>query len=245
CRCIGDPSPATIIGMTARRHATAAGVLYLITHVTSITALILYGPVLNNTDYIVSGGADGQIQLGALLEGILAICVIGTSVALFPIVRRQNESMALGVVGLRILEAGAIVAGLISLLAVVSLRDAAAAGADRAARVAIGQALVAFHDWTFLIGPNLALSVSTMLLAYLVFRSHLVPRWIGALGMAGGTLIFIAAIGELFGLFDQVSIWGFVLAVPVFAWELSFAFWMIIKGFRPSSPILAQSSPVG
>lgn len=160
--------------------------------------------------------------------------------ALFPIVRRQNESMALGVVGLRILEAGAVVAGLISLLAVVSLRDSAAAGADRAALTAIGQALVAFHNWTFLIGPNLALGVSTTLLAYLVFGSHLVPRWIGGLGMAGGTLIFLAAVGELFGLFDQVSTWGFVLAVPVFAWELSFAFWMLIKGFRPSSPILAR-----
>lgn len=231
--------------MTPRRHATAAGVLYLMTHVTSIPALILYGPVLNNTDYIIGGGADNRILLGAFLEGILAIAIVGSAVALYPIVRRQNESMALGVVGLRILEASAVVAGLISLLAVVSLRSSGVPGAEPTALVAIGQALVAFHDWTFLIGPNLVLSASTTLLAYLVFRSHLVPQWIGRLGMLGGALIFIAAVGELFGLFDQVSTWGFLLAVPVFAWELSFAFWMIVKGFRPSSPLLAQPGLAG
>jgi hypothetical protein len=227
--------------MTPRRHATAAGVLYLITHVTSVGALILYGPVLNNTDYILSGGADNRIVLGAILEGILVLANIGTSVTLFPIVRRQNESIALGHVGLRILECAAIVAGIVSLLTVVSLRQDPA-GADPATLVAIGRTLVAFHNWTFLIGPNFVLGVGTVLIAYLVFRARLVPRWIGGLGMAGGTLVFLAAFGELFGLFDQVSAIGSGLAVPVFAWEISFALWMIIKGFRPSSPILA--SPV-
>jgi hypothetical protein len=220
-----------------RKIAIAAGVFYLVTHVTSIGALVLYGPVLNSPDYIVGSGPDTRVLLGAFFEVILALAIVGTAVTLFPVVKRQNEAIALGYVGLRTLEAAIIAVGIVSLLAVVTLRQqlAGAAGTDAASLVTVGKALVAVHDWTFLLGPNFVLGTNTVLLAYLMYRSRLVPRFIAVLGLLGGPMVFAFAIGVLFGLYKQVSVWGFVTAVPAFAWELTLAIWLIAKGFKPSA----------
>jgi Domain of unknown function (DUF4386) len=225
---------------STRKIAVAAGVLYLVTHVTSIAGLALYGPVLNSPDYIVGAGADTRVLWGAFCEVVLAIAIVGTAIALFPIVKRQNEGVALGYVGLRVLDAGIITIGIVSLLAVVRLRQdlAGAAGTDAISLVTAGKALVAIHDWTFMLGPNFVCGANTPLMAYLMYRSGLVPRFIGVLGLIGGPLIFASAIAELFGLYAQVSVWAAITAIPVFAWELTLAFWLIIKGFKPS-PITA------
>jgi uncharacterized protein DUF4386 len=218
-----------------RRIAIVAGVLYLVTHVTSIAAVILYGPVLTRSDYVVSGGSDARVLLGALLEVVLAMAIVGTAVTLFPVVKRQSEGIALGYVGLRTLEASIICVGIVSLLAVVRLRQQGPAGTDTASLVAVGKGLVAVHDWTFLFGPDFVLSTNTVLLAYLMYRSRLVPRPIAVLGLVGGPLVFVSAIATLFGVYPQVSPIAALLALPVFAWEVSLALWLIVKGFRPSA----------
>jgi uncharacterized protein DUF4386 len=179
------------------------------------------------------------VLAGAFCEVILAIAVIGTAVTLFPVVKRQNEGIALGYVAGRIVEAVVIVTGIISLLSVVTLRQhsAGAAGANPASLVALGRTLVAVHDWTFLFGPGLAIGVNTLMLAYLMYRSGLVPRLIAVLGLIGGPLIFASSAAVLFGLYEQVSVWGSIAAIPVFAWEMSLAVWIIVKGFRPSAVV--------
>jgi hypothetical protein len=219
--------------MTARRTAVVAGSLYLVTHVTSIAAVALYAPILSDPAYVIGRGADAQIYLGALLEIVLALAIVGTAVTVYPIVRRYGDGRALGYVALRTLEAATIVVGVVALLAVVTLRQQLAASSvlDATSFVWVGRALVAVHDWTFLLGPNFVLGTNTVLLASLMYQSRLVPRFIGALGMVGGTLIFASAIAELFGIYTQISVWGALTAIPVFAWELSLAFWLILKGF--------------
>jgi Domain of unknown function (DUF4386) len=162
----------------------------------------------------------------------------GTSSPLIaePVVRRQNEGIALGYVAGRVVEAVVIVVGIISLLSVVTLRqDLAGAAGANASLVALGQALVAVHNWTFLFGPGLAIGVNTLMLAYLMYRSGLVPRLIAVLGLIGGPLIFASSVAVLSGLYEQVSVWGSVAAIPVFAWEMSLAVWLIAKGFKPSA----------
>jgi hypothetical protein len=216
----------------ARKTAITAGSFYFVTHVTSIAALALYGPVLHHPDYVLGAGADARIRLGALLEVVLALAIVGTAVTLFPVVRRQNEGFALGYVGLRALEASVILVGVVSLLAVTTLRrDHPAAAPD--ALVVADRSLVAVHDWTFLVGPDMVLGTNTVLMAYLMYRSRLVPRFIGVLGLVGGPLVFGSAVAVLFGAYSQTSAWGALSAVPVFAWELALAGWLVVKGFRP------------
>lgn len=217
--------------MNPRALAVVAGVLYLITHVTSVVALGLYEPVVGAADYIVgTGSSENRVVLGALLDVVLAMAIVGTSVALYPVVRRKAPSSALGYVGLRTLEAGMVVVGAVSLLTVVTMRQEAS-GVEATSLISAGEALVGIYDWTHLVGPNLVLATSTAVLALVMFRTGLVARWIGMLGLIGAPIIFVRAIGSAFGLYEQVSTWGAIAALPVFAWEVSLALWLLFKGF--------------
>ena len=153
-----------------QRTARIFGVLFALTFITSIAAALLYDPVLNDADYILGSGADTRVQLGALCEILLAITNVGTAVVIWPIVRRQNETIALGYVASRIVESSVIVVGAISLLSVLTLReDFAAAGADAGTLTVAGKSLVAIHDWTFLLGPGFCVGVNGLLLGYLFY----------------------------------------------------------------------------
>jgi hypothetical protein len=227
---------------SVRRTAFIAGVLFVLTFVASIPAVLLYGPVLSDPNYVLGAGADARIQLGALLEVITVIANIGTAVVLFPILRRQDEGVALGYVAARLIEGTFIVVGIVGLLAVLTLRQeySGTAGADAPALLATGRALVAVHDWTFLFGPGFlgAGFGNGILLGYLMYRSGLVPRPMALLGLVGGPLVCASAIGVLFGAFDAGSVWQGVATIPEILWEASLGVYLIFRGFRPS-PILS------
>jgi hypothetical protein len=226
--------------MTAlRKTALVAGLFYLITFITSIPAqFILYAPVLKHPGYIVGSGAHTGVLFGGLLEVILAIAGIGSAVTLFPVVKRQNETAALGFVTARVLEAAFIVIGVLSVLSVVTLHHAGATGATAASLVTTGKSLVAIHNWAFLLGPGLIPGVNALLLGYLMYRSRLVPRLLPVLGLIGAPLLFASATAEIFGIYGQTSVWSAIATIPIFVWELSLGVWMTFKGFRPS-PITA------
>ena len=225
-----------------RKTALVAGVLYLITFISSIPAVLLLGPVLSDPNYIVGAGADTQVIGGAFLDLVNAIACIGTAVALFSVVRRQNEGFALGFVTARMFEAAVIVVGVVSILAVVTLRQAGATGADAASLVTTGRALVAIRDWTFLLGPSLIPGVNALLLGYLMYRSRLVPRLIPTLGLIGGPLLISSAVVTMFGVNDAVSVWSGVALLPIFFWELSLGLWMTFKGFQRSAPLMVEAA---
>lgn len=223
------------------RTATTAGVFFLITEVSAVAGLLLYQPALTDAGYVGGAGADGRVLLGALSELILVVAIVGCAVTLYPVVKRQNEAAALGFLSGRLLEAAIIAVGMVSVLAVVSLRqDGAAPGTDDAALIAVGQSLVAVHDWTFLVGPTFFLGANSLLLAYLVYRSQLVPRWIALLGIVGGPLVFVSGFGVLFGAYSPST--HAISALPVFAWEVSFAVYLIARGFKPS-PATSLTAP--
>ncbi|MFE4262788.1 DUF4386 domain-containing protein [Streptomyces sp. NPDC056883] len=215
-----------------RRTAVAAGLLFLLTEVSAIAGAALYRPLLGAADGRLAQGADTQALLGALCEVVLVAAVAGTGAALFPVLRRHGEGLALGYAFGRLLEAAVIAVGIVSVLALVTLRREAGApdGADAA--------LVAVHDWTFLLGPNIALGLNTVLLAYLAYRARLVPRPIAVLGLIGGPLICASAAAVMFGAYDQLSPAGAAAALPVFAWELALATWLLTKGFKPPSRLV-------
>ncbi|MEU4731017.1 DUF4386 domain-containing protein [Streptomyces sp. NPDC023588] len=217
-----------------RRTAVAAGSLFLLTEASAIAGAVLYRPLLGAADGRLAQGADTRALLGVLCEVVLVAAVAGTGAALFPVLRRHGEGLALGYAFGRLLEAAVIALGMTAVLALITLRrdidtdTAAAAGAD--------VALAALHEWTFLLGPNIALGLNTVLLAYVAYRARLVPRFIAVLGLIGGPLISASAVAVMFGAYAQLSVAGSLAALPVFAWELGLAGWLIVKGFGPGSP---------
>ena len=228
-----------------RKLALAAGALYLLTFI-SIPRLALFGPVLNDPAYILSSGSDTGVLVGVLLEMIVSVAIVGTGVALYPVLKRQNEGVALGFVTARLFETGIIVVGIIALLSVATLRqNGVPAAGDAASLVTTGQALVAIQNWTFRIGQGLMPGINALLLGYLLYRSGLVPRVIPALGLIGAPLIISSAIGQVFGINEQISVWSGVATLPIFLWELSLGLWLVFKGFKPSAMALLASRASG
>jgi hypothetical protein len=222
--------------MNPQTIARVFGVLFLITFITAIPAYFFYVPVLDDPRYIVGAGADSRVSFGAFLELLLIIANIGTAVVLFPILRRQNEILALGYVTARIVECVFIAVGILSLLTVVTLRQEAAAGADAASLITAGESLVALHEWTRLLGPGFFVGIGNgLILGYLMYKSRLVPRPMAVLGLIGGPLIIASGVGVLFGVIEADGVVQGIATIPEFFWELSLGIWPIVSGFSPSA----------
>jgi Domain of unknown function (DUF4386) len=219
-----------------RRTAFIAGVLFVITFVASIpAALWLYTPVLDHARYILGAGADTRIALGAFLEMILIVANVGSAVVLFPILKRQNEALSLGYVTARVIESVFIAIGLVSLLAVVSLRQDVGGVGGASSLLGVGRSLVAVHDWTFLLGPGFVVGIGNgLILGYLMYRSGLVPRGMAMLGLIGGPLIIISGTAVLFDVIEPGSSAQVIATIPEFIWELSLGIYLMVKGFKPS-----------
>ena len=217
-----------------RKVSLITGVAFLITFAASIpAAFYFYAPMLDNADYILGAGADTRIGWGAVLEVILVVANVATAVALFPVVKRQNEGLALGYVAARTFESAMIAVGLIAMMAVVTMRqELAGAAASTAASVGLGQSLVAIHDWTFLLGPGMVGIWNGLLLGYLMYRSELVPKGMAALGMVAGTLLIASSIPILLGVYEAGSAPQVIATAPEFVWELFLGIYLTFWGFR-------------
>jgi hypothetical protein len=226
--------------------ALVAGVLYLVTFIAGIPPSFLYEPVFSNPDYIVTAAdADTQVALGAFLDFVTAMAGIGTAVALYWIVKRENQGFALGFVTTRLVEAAVIITAAVSMLTITTLRQPDATGTDASALVAIQEMLVAVRNWTHLIGPGLMPAFNAVLLGTLMYRSGLVPRIIPILGLIGAPLLLSSSIGTMFGVNDSMSVWTGIATIPIFFWELSLGLYMTFKGFRTDAPILARNAESG
>ena len=221
-----------------QRNARIFGVLFIITFLTSIPALALYQPVLDDpAAYIAGDGKDSQIYLGAFLELLLIIANVGTAVVLYPIVRRQNELLAIGYVAARVIECVFIAGGIIFVLGVVSLRKDSPDAADLAV------SLAALKDWTFLFGPGFIVPFGNgLILGYLMYTSGLVPRRMAWLGLIGGPLLLFSSIGTLFDWWDAGTTVPALLVIPEFLWELSLGIYAAVWGFRRDAPILSAGA---
>jgi uncharacterized protein DUF4386 len=216
-----------------RKAAFAAGALYLLTFV-SVPTLFLYNP-LRASSYILGHGSNTGIIIGAILEMIVALAGIGTAVALFPVVKRQNEGVALGFVATRTLEGGAILAGVACILSLVSLQQSGA-GTDA---LVTGHALVTMYDRIFLLSQSFIPAVNALLIGSLLYQSRLVPRWLPLLGFTGATLLVAGDVAVLFDLIGQHAPTTGLFAIPIAVWEFSLGVYLVVKGFRPS-PITAD-----
>jgi hypothetical protein len=216
-----------------RKTALVAGLLYLLTFV-SIPTLALYGSV-HDPNYILGPGPDTAVLVGGVLEVIVALAGIGTAVVLYPVLKRQNEGAALGLVGSRVLEAAGILAGVACLLSIVSLRQT---GAGIGA-LATGQTLAVLYDRIFLLSQSLMPVVNDLLLGFLLYQSRLVPRVLPLLAFIGAPLLLASDLAVLFGLVDRVSALPGIAALPVALFEFSLGVYLTVKGFKPS-PITAD-----
>jgi hypothetical protein len=226
---------ATPTMASSRKISLAAGILYLLTFV-SIPTLAIYSPV-KSSNYILGAGPDTSAIIGGILEIIVALAGIGTAVVLFPVLKKQNEGAALGLVASRVLEASAIFTGVAFLLSIVTLRQAGA-GADA---LVTSHVLVTLYDRIFLLSQSFMPAVNDLLLGYLLYKSRLVPQALSLIGIVGGPVLLLGYIAVMFGLVGQHAALAGLSALPVFLFELSLGIWLTVKGFNPS-PLTSESA---
>jgi hypothetical protein len=230
--------------MDVQRTGRIFGWFFIGTFVTSIPARLLFvdglGASWDDMRFVPGAGSATSLKLGAILEfGVIAFN-IATAVVIYPLVRRQSETVSLGYVAARIMESTLIAVGLLSIISVVDVMDAlATAGGPRAvALVAEGNSLVHTYEWAFLFGPGLVVGFGNgLMLGYLMYRSGLVPRGMAMLGLVGGPLLILSFVLQLFDVYENGSGPAFVLALPEIVWEASLGIYAAWKGFRTSSPL--------
>jgi hypothetical protein len=213
-----------------RKISLVAGVLYLLTFV-SMPIGFLYSAILNDPNYIVGSGTDTAVIIGGILEIIVALAGIGTAVALFSVVKKQNEGVALGFIGARVLEASTIFADVVCLLAVVTLRRAGV-GADA---LLTGKMLVVLYG-LFRLGQNLMPAVNDLLLGSLLYQARLVPRVLPLLGLIGAPLLIANTIIVMFGITSgPLYLLTGIGVLPIALFEFSLGVWLTVKGFNSSA----------
>jgi hypothetical protein len=226
---------------TMRKTALVAGLLYLATFLSSIPAVFLQGAVFNDPNFILGGGNDALVRFGALLDIVNGLTAIGTAVALYSVVKRQHEGLAIGFVASRLFEAATLFIGIVCVFAIVTLRQTGAAGADSATLVTIQHSLLAVRDWSFVLGTGVP-ALNAFLLGTLMYRSRLVPRAIPVLGLIGAPLFTSWIIGYIFGITEGGTAWHAIAVAPIFFWELSLGLWMTFKGFRKEAPLMVEAA---
>lgn len=224
-----------------RRTARIAGILYLLTFV-SIPTLVLYNPIRDHADFILGAGSSAGVLWGAGSEVVVGIAGISTAVVLFPVLRRQSETAALGLVAARLLETTLIFVSVVSLLTMVTLRDGVVgtSGADRASLTTTGHTLLAVYDRTFLLSQSLAPVFCDLLLGYLLYRSRLVPRIFPIIAFVGAPLLLASDIAIFAGVLDRVAPIAALAVVPVAVFEFSLGVRLLVTGFDPTSPLLSR-----
>ena len=213
--------------MTAR----VVGALFLIAMAASLIGAGFIESNLNAADFFSNLSAyKSMLTIGALLELVNGIAVIGIGVLMFPIFKRFDEGLALGYVAFRIIEAVFVFAALISPLAIITLSQAFTAGTLEAANFQTsGASFIAMR--TLLAGQVLGIffSLGALIFYYLLFQSKLVPRFISIWGLIAVALVFSWNLLELIGI--QISV-GIVFGLPIILNEIFLGIWLIAKGFQ-------------
>jgi hypothetical protein len=214
------------------KHAKITGWFFIIAAISSIVGLKLYDPILNNDNFLISAANHyNKVVFGAINELILCVSAIGTGIMLFPVLKRYNESMALGYLSFRLLEVVFIIIGTVSILTALSVSENYANGVisnkDHAQNLML--TFIGVHKWAFILGPNFMLAINTFLYSYVFFKSDVVPKNLARFGISAAVFIMIAAVLEMYAVIEQISIWGILLALPIALYEMTLAIYLILK----------------
>ncbi|MFX0066972.1 MAG: DUF4386 domain-containing protein [Candidatus Hermodarchaeota archaeon] len=216
-----------------RRTAIIVGVLFITATVAYSLGVIFLSPILGSPDYLTKASENGnQMIIGAFLVLIDSVAVAGIGIVIYPILKKHNETLALGYAGARLAEGLLFIVNAITALTLLTLsQEFVKAGAPDASYYQnMGAVLLAAGNWAYLLGLGLAFALSALILNFVLYRSRFVPRWLSSWGFIGAALVFANYLLQFFGT-NPVEI----LFYPIAVQEMIFAVWLIVKGFNPSA----------
>jgi hypothetical protein len=222
-----------------KRAARIVGALFLIAMVTSLFGGGLLESILSAPDYLVSVSANTtRVLIGMSLELINGIAVVGIAVTLFPILKRQDEGIALGYVGFRVIESVFCIVGAVIPLSLITLSQEylkAGASADASSFQTLGALFIAARAHLAGLLIPIFFGLGALLFYYLLYQSKLIPRFISVWGFIGVALMLTLNFLEI-----DISV-GMILALPIILNEIFLGIWLIVKGFNPSATVFGAA----
>jgi hypothetical protein len=216
-----------------RKTSFIFGLFFAGTFVFAIPAPFLYSSLLDGPGDIHLQGLETRIALGACTQVLLTICNVATAVVLFPLARRYSETLAFGYLAVRIIESLIILTGDISLLSVITLRNALPDAGTADAFNTAHHALLAVREWTLLFGPQFCSGLGNgLMLGFLMYRTRFMPRNMALLGLIGGPLALAGGVLVLFGRIGMHSPALLAFTALEIIWELSITVYAIARGFK-------------
>jgi hypothetical protein len=211
-----------------RRTAFWAGFFYILTFV-SIPTLSLYQPI-HEPNYLLSNANDHKVVIGGILEIIVALCGIITAVILYTVFRMHNQTLAIGLISSRIVEAGTMFVGVAFLLGAVNLYQQT----PETSSIPIARTLVAMYDRIFVLGQGFMPAINDLLLGILLYQTRLVPRWLSLIGIIGAFPLFAGYFAIMFGVLERTSALAGASALMVAFFEFSLGIYLLAKSIKKS-----------
>jgi hypothetical protein len=227
---------------TYRKNAIIVGVLYIIGTVAGILCKVFTGPIQDDLNLLTKVTAnETPIIMGALFLLIMGLALAMVPVMMFPILKKQNEALALGYVVYRgALETVTTIAMVISLLLLTILSQQYVAGAPNASFIqTLGTLLLKGKDTISTIS-QIVFPLGALIFYFLLYQSKLIPRWLSGWGLIAAILWIAVTLLDLFGIISAWSTVQVVLALPIGLQEMVMAVWLIVKGFN--QPAIASLS---
>jgi hypothetical protein len=220
-----------------RKNALSAGVLFVIADIAGFLCFPLVG-FLNNADYLIKVAENrNQVVMGALLVLTMELACSGIAIWLYPVLKKQNEALALWSVGLRMIEVVCGIVSAIGLLALIPLsQEFLKAGTPEASYFqTLGAVIQTTRAWTRDVLMLFAWGLGALLYNYLFFQAKLLPRWLSVWGIVAILLHLASCLLTIFDIIGPSSPMQVFLLAPSALQEIVLAVWLIVKGFNPSA----------
>jgi hypothetical protein len=217
---------------STRKTAILVGILFIIATVMPIVSVVFIGSIYD-AEYLTAVSAnENQVLLGVLLLLIMTVAIVSIPILMFPILKNQNETLALGYVGSRIFEGFFSTINIINILSILSLsQEYTKVGTSNAAYYQTsGALLLAGFNWNSIL-LDFPFTIGALVFNYLLYKSDFIPRWLSAFGLIGGALWLLTIPLRMFKLFPPSME---ILALPIATQEMILAVWLIVKGFNSS-----------
>lgn len=218
---------------TYKKYAIWAGIFYIAATVGSSLSMVIMTPMLTASDMLVRiAGSEFQVMMAALLMLVDVVAVVAIAVALYPILKKHSEALALGYVAARAIEGVLFAIYVVGVLGLLTLSQAfVAAGAPDASYFQTGGAVIlALSNWSFELGLRLVFVISALLLNVSLFQTRIIPRWLSGWGFIAAIATFALLMAKFFG-----TVLPETLDILIAVQEMVFAVWLIVKGFNLSA----------
>lgn len=218
--------------------ARAAGLLLIIGTVAGFISAGLLADILGAPDYLTRMAANDKLILaGGFFMLVMGFACAGITIAMYPVLRKYSESLAIGAVAFRLMEGIGMIVSVIGLVALLAASQGyvKAGPADAAYFQALGTTIFAGYNWVVNVGFVFAWCTAALLYYYIFLRTRLVPLWLTAWGFIGIALSLTFCMLAMFNLVGADSPLQFLLSVPIMIQEMALAVWLIAKGFNPAA----------